>query len=332
MRLFTRPTIPHSDSLSWKGAIIPNVCLPMEGVMAKRAAKKTLEQKRKAIEAGRQERTKRNTKDSVFTHLFSFPEYQLQLYRALHPEDSTVCESDIETITRECVIAQHAHNDLGILVKDTLMVFVEAQSTWSVNVAIRLVSYAIKSLTDYFHERDVYLYSSTKVECPRIELYAIFSCEREAMPSTISLGEEFFPNGGCDIDATVHIIQFDANKTDIIHQYISFCRVFDDMRKKHGYSPETIRDTLRICRNKGILAEYVKKMENEIMDIMEYMFDQDNVTRLYGIEQMKIGVETGVKKEKKATAINLLAMNMDIPFIEKATGLSKAEILKLKGQ
>ena len=83
------------------------------------------------------------------------------------------------------------------------------------------------------------------------------------------------------------------------------------------------------------------------MDIMEYLFDQDNVTRLYGIEQMKIGVETGrkegletgrkegletgVKNEKKATAIKLLAMNMDIPFIEKATGLSKAEILKLKG-
>ena len=83
------------------------------------------------------------------------------------------------------------------------------------------------------------------------------------------------------------------------------------------------------------------------MDIMEYMFHQDNVTRPHGIEQMKIGVETGrkegletgrkegletgVKNEKKATAIKLLAMNMDIPFIEKATGLSKAEILKLKG-
>ena len=102
------------------------------------------------------------------------------------------------------------------------------------------------------------------------------------------------------------------------------------------------------------------------MDIMEYMFDQDNVTRLYGIEQWRIGrkkgfemgrreglktgrregletgrkegletgrkegLETGVKNEKKATAINLLAMNMDIPFIEKATGLSKAEILMLK--
>ena len=84
-----------------------------------------------------------------------------------------------------------------------------------------------------------------------------------------------------------------------------------------------------------------------MMDIMEYLFDQDNVTRLYGIEQWKIGFEKGLKeakeelfkkhveegrKEAKITiANNLLAMNMDIPFIEKATGLSKAEILKLKG-
>ena len=70
------------------------------------------------------------------------------------------------------------------------------------------------------------------------------------------------------------------------------------------------------------------------MNIMEYMFDQDNVTRLYGIEQMNIGrregIEKGKEEEKKATASNLLAINMDIPFIEKVTGLSQAEILKLK--
>ena len=306
--------------------------------MAKRVAKKTPKQKIKTSEIELQKRTKRNTKDSVFTHLFSIPEYQLKMYQALHPEDRTVCESDIETITRECVVAQHAHNDLGILIKNTLMVFVEAQSTWSVNVAIRLASYAIQSLMDYFRERDVYLYSNTKVECPRIELYAIFSCERESMPDTLSQCEEFFPNGGCDIDATVRVIQFDANKHDIINQYIAFCRVFDELRKKHGYSQKTIRETLHICRHKNILAEYVIKMENEIMNIMEYMFDQDNITRLYGIEQMNIGrregmergIEKGKEEEKKATASNLLALNMDIPFIEKVTGLSQAEILKLK--
>ena len=84
------------------------------------------------------------------------------------------------------------------------------------------------------------------------------------------------------------------------------------------------------------------------MDIMENLFDQDNVTRLYGIEEWKIGFEKGLKEDKEelfkkhveegrkeakiTIANNLLAMNMDIPFIEKATGLSKAEILKLKGR
>ena len=72
-------------------------------------------------------------------------------------------------------------------------------------------------------------------------------------------------------------------------------------------------------------------MENEIIDIMEYLFDQDNVTRLYGIEQMELGEIEGIKEAEITIANNLLAMNMDIPFIEKATGLSKAEILKLKG-
>ena len=70
------------------------------------------------------------------------------------------------------------------------------------------------------------------------------------------------------------------------------------------------------------------------MIIIVYMFDQDNITRLYGIEQMNIGRregrEEGKEEEKKATASNLLALNMDIPFIEKVTGLSQVEILKLK--
>lgn len=273
-------------------------------------------------------KTKRNTKDSVFTHLFSFPQYQLELYKTLHPEDKDVCEADIGTITRECVVASHEHNDLGILVKGTLMVFVEAQSSWSPNIVIRLLSYAIQSLMDYFREHDVYLYSSTKVACPRIELYAIFSADHENMPETLSLCEAFFPDGGCDVNATVHIIHFDESRTDIINQYIMFCRVFNDQLKKYGYSPKTIRETLRICRDKGILAEYIKKLEGEIMDIMTYMFDEENNKRLFGLEQQKIGE----KKGQKLTAMNLIDMHMDISLIEQATGLSKAEILALKDE
>lgn len=294
--------------------------------MARKCTEKTQKSTTAQVKTQAVQKTKRNTKDSVFTHLFSFPEYQIELYKALHPEDKDVSEADIKTITRDCVVATHEHNDLGILIKDRLMVFVEAQSSWSPNIVIRLMSYAVQSLMDYFRERDVYLFSSTKAECPRIELYAVFSCERENMPNTLSLCDEFFPEGGCDLNATVHLLHFDENKTDIIHQYIMFCRVFNDQIKKYGYSPQAIRETLRICRDKGILAEYIKKMEGEIMNIMEYMFDEENNKRLFGLEQRN----EGRKEEKKQTAINLLNMNMDLSIIEKATGLSKAEILELK--
>ena len=290
-------------------------------------AKKTTKPKAKSQAL---KKTKRNTKDSVFTHLFSFPKYQLELYKTLHPEDEDVCEADIGTITRECVVATHEHNDLGILIKDRLMVFVEAQSSWSPNIVIRLASYAIQSMMDYFREHDVYLYSTTKVECPRIELYAVFSCEQENMPKTLSLCDEFYPDGGCDLNATVHVLHFNEGKTDIINQYIMFCRVFNDQLKKYGYSPKTIQETLRICKDKGILAEYIKKMEGEIMDIMTYMFDEENNKRLFGLEQQKIGEEKGKIEGLKQTAMNLLNLNMDISFIEKATGLSEKEILILK--
>ena len=82
------------------------------------------------------------------------------------------------------------------------------------------------------------------------------------------------------------------------------------------------------------------------MDIMTYMFDEENNKRMVGLEQRRLGKNEGKiegksegkiegkiegkLEEKKRIAIELLNMNMDIPQIEQITGLSKAEILKLK--
>ncbi len=41
----------------------------------------------------------RKAKDTVFTDLFGNTKYTLQMYRALHPEDNTVTESDISNVT-----------------------------------------------------------------------------------------------------------------------------------------------------------------------------------------------------------------------------------------
>ena len=41
-------------------------------------------------------------KDSIFTNLFSHPEYLLQLYKTLHPEDTEATEDSLTDITVFC--------------------------------------------------------------------------------------------------------------------------------------------------------------------------------------------------------------------------------------
>ena len=68
---------------------------------------------------------KRTIKDSVFTNLFQDKKYLLQLYKALHPEDTDVTEDDLNDITIKNVLTDNIYNDLGFTVGDKLMILVD---------------------------------------------------------------------------------------------------------------------------------------------------------------------------------------------------------------
>ena len=59
-------------------------------------------------------------KASVFTSLFSEAEYTFQLYRALHPDDTTTTKDDLILMTLESHLLNQQYNDLGFLVRDRL--------------------------------------------------------------------------------------------------------------------------------------------------------------------------------------------------------------------
>ena len=112
---------------------------------------------------------KRSVKDSVFTYLFKQPEYTRQLYLALHPEDADVKESDFKLVTLENVLTTGFYNDLGIQVRNRLILLVEAQSTFSVNIALRMLLYLAGTYKEYIEEQKLDLYGSHPVEIPRPE-------------------------------------------------------------------------------------------------------------------------------------------------------------------
>ena len=80
---------------------------------------------------------KRNIKDSVFTFLFSQPEYTRELYLALHPEETDINVDDCKIVTLENILSIGQYNDLGIQVNDRILLLVEAQSTFSETGALR---------------------------------------------------------------------------------------------------------------------------------------------------------------------------------------------------
>jgi len=277
---------------------------------------------------------KSTVKDSVFTHLFTIPEYQLQMYRVLHPEDTGIRESDLVTITRRCVVAKHTYNDLGILARNRLIILVEAQSTWSPNIIIRMMSYAMQSLTDYFQRHDVYLYANSKARCPRPELYVIYTGDRVNQPKTLSFREIFFSGDDrCDLDATVHFWYYRDGSSDIINQYITFCRILTEQFKIFGRTKEALVETFRLCCDRKVLESYLKQRETEIMDIMTMLFDQDNVTEQYGRHCAREATKEAEKKiraaEKKAQTAEKKAQEI-AKEAEKAT--KEAEKAKKKAQ
>ena len=73
-------------------------------------------------------KVKRKTKDSVFLDLFQNKKYLLRLYKTLHPEDTAATEDSLTDVTIENVLTDNLYNDLGFIVKDKLLILIEAQS------------------------------------------------------------------------------------------------------------------------------------------------------------------------------------------------------------
>ena len=82
---------------------------------------------------------KRTVKDSVFTDLFSDTKYLIQLYRALHPEDDTTEEKDIKNVTIKNILTDQPYNDLGFRIGNTVLLLLEAQSTWTVKTCYQTI-------------------------------------------------------------------------------------------------------------------------------------------------------------------------------------------------
>ena len=93
---------------------------------------------------------------------------------------------------------------------------------------------------------------------------------------------------------------YQENENDIIGQYIIFTKVYNEQRKKYGATKEAILETIRICKDRNVLKEYLENREQEVVDMMMTLFDDEQILKAY-TKDVKNDTErnTAIKMIKK---------------------------------
>ena len=247
-------------------------------------------------------KAKRTAKNSVFLDLFQDKKNLLKLYKTLHPEDTDATEDTLDIVTIDNVLTDNLYNDLGIMAgNNRLLLLLEAQSSWTVNILIRILLYLAQGYHEYFERTSQSLYKSTKVKMPKPELYIIYTGNKGKKPDIISLSQEFFDGADIDIEVRAKVI-YESDTEDIINQYIIFCKVFDEQRKLYGMTEQTVKETIRICKDRNILREYLISREVEVVTIMMSLFDDEQIMRTY----LKDAANTAAYEADRATAERMI--------------------------
>ena len=252
-------------------------------------------------------KAKATVKDSIFRDLFSDKKYDLQIYQALHPDDKGATEDDIDHVTIDNVITNQMYNDLGMTVRGMLLILLEAQSTWTVNIIIRILLYLAHTWQRYIEETKQNQYGSKKLAVPRPEFYVIYTGDRKDGPEWITLSEEFFDGNADFLEVKVRVLYGKEGQKDIISQYVDFTKVYNSQVKLYGRTEKAILETIRICRDRDILKEYLESREKEVISIMKSLFDQEKIMEQYigelmeeyGGERERRGEQLGEKKERR---------------------------------
>lgn len=246
---------------------------------------------------------KRAIKDSVFTYLFSQPEYARALYLQLHPEDTSVTEEDFRIVTLENVLTIGQYNDLGLQVRNKLIFLVEAQSTFSENIPLRMFLYLANTYKDYVEEHKLSLYREKRVSVPRPELHVVYTGDREDIPEMLRFSDIYEGHGSVELEVKVLV---DDGSGEILDQYIEFSKIVDAQTRQYGRTQQALEETLKVCAEKEILMPFLKTREKEVVDIMTTLFSQEKV---WEIERFNIARESearGQAREREKSIMSLI--------------------------
>ena len=169
------------------------------------------------------------------------------------------------------------YNDLGLQIRDKLILLMEAQSTFSPSIPLRLLMYLADTYREYVLKEKISLYSDKKITIPRPELYVVYTGERKNVPDVMKLSDLYEGPGSAEVEAR---ILCEENPQQILGQYVEFCKISNEQITLHGRTELAAAETIRICLERNILVPFLNERQKEVHDIMRTLFDQETILEI----------------------------------------------------
>ncbi|EJP24536.1 hypothetical protein HMPREF1142_1799 [Peptostreptococcaceae bacterium AS15] len=270
-------------------------------------------------------------KDSLFIDLFSDKMRLIQLYKSLIDDEREISQDDIEILTIQNIILRGIYNDLGFRVKDEIIILMEAQTTYTTNIVLRILFYLSETLKNYIIDSSENknlneLYNTKPRIIPKIKLFVVYTGDKIMQDHDLYLKDVMVENDIIsDIDMKVRVL-CTGSKNSILGQYILFTQIYTKQKKECKDIETAVKNTIEICMNDDILKEYLDYRKMEVQEMITAFTTQEEAFESFLKDEVKRGRKEGEEKGKMDTLINFFKNGVGLDVISKGLGMSIDEV------
>ena len=270
-------------------------------------------------------------KDSLFIDLFSDKMRLIQLYKSLIDDEREINPDDIEILTIQNIILRGIYNDLGFRVKDEIIILMEAQTTYTTNIVLRILFYLSETLKNYIIDSSENknlneLYNTKPRIIPKIKLFVVYTGDKMMQDHDLHLKDVMVENDIIsDIDMKVRVL-CTGNKSSILGQYILFTQIYSKQKKECKDIETAVKNTIEICMNDEILKEYLDYRKMEVQEMITAFTTQEEAFESFLKDEVKRGRKEGEEKGKMDTLINFFKNGVGLDVISKSVEMSIDEV------
>ena len=246
------------------------------------------------------EKKGRQYQDTVFRMYFNEEARLKEVAGALHGRSYE--EEPLKIVTLEGTFLSQIKNDISFLLAGRHLIFMEHQSTANQNMPLRCLYYVCEQLRQHIPAKK--LYQNTPIKLPAPEFHVFYTgnndmpetCQMKLSDAYVKTDEEIH----LELKANFHNIAYDNAKILLqrsrsIHDYSFFIARIKRNMAAGMERAQAIREAMRYCEESDIMKEFLQQHEREVVDMVNFEWNQKDFEEAILEEGMERGRAEGME-------------------------------------